>query len=189
MANLELKGVARAAGKKGASRKLRAAGSIPCVVYGRKIDTLSATINPADLAKVLATDFGANVVFDLVVDDNGKEFRHAVMVKSVQRDPVSRRILHADFYAVEDDRKVLVRVPLRLEGRAAGVALGGKLRCAARDVMVSCLPKDIPTVVVFDVTPMNIKERAQISAVPRPSGCEFVYNNDFLVAEIFPPRS
>ena len=189
MADLELKAVARAAGKKGASHKLRAAGNIPCVVYGRKIDTLSAAINPADLAKVLSTDFGPNVVFDLVIDDNGKEIRHSVMVKSVQRDPVSRRIIHADFYAVEADRKVLVRVPLRLEGRAAGVALGGKLRCAARDVMVSCLPKDIPTVVIFDVTPMNIKERAQISAVPRPAGCEFVYNNDFLVAEIFPPRS
>ena len=189
MANLELKGVIRAAGKKGASRKLRASGSIPCVMYGRNVESLSASVNPADLAKVLSTDFGANIVFDLVVDDNGKEVRHPVMVKSVQRDPVSRRIIHADFYAIEADRKVLVRVPLRLEGRAAGVALGGKLRCAARDVMVSCLPKDIPTVVVFDVTPMNIKERAQISAVPRPAGCEFIYNNDFLVAEIFPPRT
>lgn len=189
MANLELKGEIRAAGKKGASRKLRAAGSIPCVVYGRTIDTVSASINPADFAKILSTEAGANVVFDLVINDNGKEIRHTVMVKSVQRDPVSRKIIHADFYAVEADRKVLVKVPLRLEGRAAGVALGGKLRSAAREVVVSCLPKDIPTVVIFDVTPMGIKDRAQISAVPRPEGCEFVYHNDFLVAEIFPPRS
>jgi len=189
MAKLELKGTIRAAGKKGASRKLRAAGSIPVVVYGRKIDTVSASVNPADLDKILATDFGANIVFDLVIDDNGKEIRHEVMIKSAQRDPLSRRIIHADFYAVEADRKVLVHVPLRLTGRAAGVALGGKLRSAARDVVVSCLPKDIPTEVPFDVTPLGIKERAQISAVPRPQGCEFVYSNDFLVAEIYPPRS
>ncbi len=189
MANLEIKGVVRAGGKKGVSRKLRASGSIPVVCYGRHVDTVAATINPADLIKVLSTEFGPNIVFALVIDDNGKEIRRDVMIKSVQRDPVSRRILHADFYAVDADRKVTVRVPLRLEGKAAGVGLGGKLRSAARDVVVSCLPKDIPTEVVFDVTPMNIKDRVQISAVPRPAGCEFVYSSDFLVAEIYPPRA
>ncbi len=189
MANVELKGVVRKAGKKGDSRKLRAAGSIPAVVYGHNVDSVAATVNPADLAKVLSTEFGPNIVFDLVLDDNGKEVRHAVMVKCVQRNPLTRRIIHADFYAIDPAAKVSVRVPLRLDGRAAGVALGGKLRCAARDVVVSCLPKDIPTEVVFDVTPMGIKDRVQISAVPRPNGCEFVYGDDFLVAEIYPPRS
>ena len=189
MANLEVKGVVRAGGKKGVSRKLRAAGSIPVVCYGRHIDTVAATIDPNDLTKALSTEFGPNIVFALVLDDNGKEIRRDVMVKSVQRDPVTRRVLHADLYAVDADRKVNVRVPLRLDGKAVGVGLGGKLRSAARDVVVSCLPKDIPTEVVVDVTNLNIKERIQISAVKRPAGCDFLYSSDFLVAEIYPPRS
>lgn len=189
MEKMELKGVIRAAGKKGASRKLRAAGSIPVVCYGRGIDTISATVSPADLTKVLSTEYGPNAVFAFVIDDNGKEIRRDVMVKCVQREPVSRRIIHADFYTIEADRKVNIRVPLRLDGKAVGVGLGGKLRPAAREVVVSCLPKDIPTVITFDVTPMGLKDRAQISAVPRPEGCEFVYNSDFLIAEIIPPRS
>ena len=189
MEKLEIKGVVRCGGNKGVSRRLRANGELPIVCYGRHIDTLAATINPNDLAKVLSTEFGPNIVFTLVLDNKGEEVRREVMVKSVQRDPVSRRILHADFYAVDADRAVKVRVPLRLEGKAVGVGLGGKLRSAAREVVVSCLPKDIPSVVVYDVTSMNIKDRVQISAVPRPAGCEFVYASDFLVAEVYPPRS
>ncbi len=189
MDTVEIKGCVRVPNKKGASRKLRAAGSIPVVCYGRHIDTLSATINPADLVKAISTAYGPNQVITLVVDDNGKEIRRDVMVKCVQRDPLSRRILHADLYTIDADRKVTVRVPLRLDGKAVGVGLGGKLRSAARDVVISCLPKDIPTEVVFDVTPMNLKDRAQISAVPRPNGCEFIFSSDFLVAEIIPPRA
>ena len=189
MDKVEVKGCIRVPNKKGASRKLRAAGSIPVVCYGRHVDTISATINPADLVKAISTAYGPNQIITLVVDDNGKEVRRDVMVKSVQRDPVSRRILHADLYTIDADRKVMVKVPLRLDGKAAGVGLGGKLRSAARDVVVTCLPKDIPTEVVFDVTPMGLKDRVQISAVPRPAGCEFVFSSDFLVAEIIPPRS
>ena len=189
MEKIEVKGIVRQGGKKGVSRKLRAAGNLPIVCYGRGIDTIAATINPNDLLKALSTEYGPNIVFTLVLDDNGKEIRRDVMVKCVQRDPLSRRILHADLYTIDADRKVTVRVPVRLEGKAVGVGLGGKLRSAARDVVISCLPKDIPTEVVFDVTPMNLKDRAQISAVPRPNGCEFIFSSDFLVAEIIPPRA
>lgn len=189
MEKVELKGEIRVPGKKGASRKLRAAGKIPVVCYGRGLEVISASIEPADLTRVLSTAYGPNIVFDFVVTQDGKEVRREVMLKSVQREPVSRRIIHVDIYAVEADRKVNVRVPLRLEGKAVGVGLGGKLRSAARDVVVSCLPKDIPTQVVCDVTPLNLRDRVQISAVPRPAGCEFIYGTDFLVAEILPPRN
>ena len=185
MGKLELKGDARVSGKKGASRKLRAAGMIPVTCYGRNVEAFSASVNPEALAKILSTDFGPNIVFDFVVGD----VRHAVMVKSLQRDPVSRRFLHADFYVVDADRKVTVHVPLELVGKSVGVGKGGSLRKAAREVVVSCLPKDIPVVVTFDVSPLDLKDRAQISSVPVVAGCEYVYDSDFLVAEIIPPRS
>jgi len=185
MEKIEIKGDVRVPGKKGASHKLRAAGLVPVTVYGRKVEAISASVNPDDLARVLSTDFGPNIVFSFVCGD----VAHDVMVKSVQRDPVSRRILHADFYCVEADRKIVIRVPLELTGKSVGVGKGGSLRKAAREVVVSCLPKDIPVVINFDVTPLDLKERAQISRVPVVSGCEYVYDNDFLVAEVIPPRA
>jgi large subunit ribosomal protein L25 len=185
MEKLEIKGEARVPGKKGASHKLRAAGRIPVVCYGRHIDAVSASIDPADLSKVLSTDFGPNIVFSFDCDGTKRD----VMVKSVQRDPVSRRILHADFYCVDADRKVVIRVPLSLTGKSVGVGKGGTLRKAAREVVVSCLPKDIPVVIEFDVTPLDLKDRAQISRVPVVSGCEYIYDNDYLVAEVIPPRA
>ncbi|MBQ1265249.1 MAG: 50S ribosomal protein L25 [Proteobacteria bacterium] len=185
MEKLEIKGDVRVPGKKGASHKLRAAGRIPVVCYGRNTETVSASIDPAELNKVLSTDFGPNIVFSFVCGDAARD----VMVKSVQRDPVSRRILHADFYCVDADRKVTVRVPLSLTGKSVGVGKGGTLRKAAREVVVSCLPKDIPVVIEFDVTPLDLKDRAQISRVPVVSGCEYIYDNDYLVAEVIPPRA
>ena len=185
MDKIAIKGEARVAGKKGAARKLRAAGSIPVTCYGRGIDSISASVKPDDLTKVLSTDYGPNIVFNFSVDDKSYD----VMVKSVQRNPLSRRIIHADFYVVDAARKVRVRVPLSLTGKSVGVGQGGRLRQAARDVVVSCLPKDIPVVIPFDVTPLGLKDRAQISKVPVLSGCEYIYDNDFLVAEVIPPRS
>ncbi len=185
MEKLELKGEARVAGKKGASRKLRATGMIPVTCYGRGVDAISASINPDDLTRILSTEYGPNIVFDFVCGDA----RHTVMVKSVQRHPVTRRFLHADLYCIDADRKVRVRVPLELTGKSVGVGKGGSLRKAARDVVVSCLPKDIPSVINFDVTPLDLKERAQISRVPVIDGCEYIYDNDFLVAEVIPPHA
>lgn len=185
MEKLELKGDVRVPGKKGACHKLRAAGRIPVVCYGRHVDTVSATIDPMDLNKILSTDFGPNIVFTFTCDGKSCD----VMVKSVQRDPVSRRIIHADFYCIDADRKVVVRVPLSLTGKSIGVGKGGTLRKAAREVVVSCLPKDIPVVVEFDVTPLDLKDRVKISRVPVVAGCTYLYDNDFLIAEIIPPRS
>jgi len=189
MEKFVLKGVARSKTKKGANRKLRSAGLTPVICYGRTTQATAASVDPAELLKILSTDHGPNLVFDFVMDDNGTEVKHEVMLRSIQRDPVTRRIIHADLYAIDAQRKVTVRVPIRLDGKAVGVGLGGKLRQAAREVVLSCLPKDIPVVVTFDVTTMSLKERAQISHVPVPEGCEFLFDNDFLVAEIIPPRN
>ncbi|MCL2326022.1 MAG: 50S ribosomal protein L25 [Proteobacteria bacterium] len=189
MEKFVLKGVARSKTKKGANRKLRSSGLTPVICYGRTTEATSAAVDPAELLKILSTDHGPNLVFDLAIDNNGAEVKHEVMLRSIQRDPVTRRIIHADLYAIDAQRKVTVRVPIRLDGKAAGVGLGGKLRQAAREVALRCLPKDIPVVVAFDVSPMGLKERAQISQVPVPEGCEFIFDSDFLVAEIIPPRS
>lgn len=188
MQKIEVKGDVRKSGKKGACRKLRAAGSIPVVVYGHNVESLAVAIKPDDLIKALSTEYGPNIVFDIVLNDEGKEIRRPVMVKCLQRHPVTRRILHADLYAIDPERDVTVHVPLSLEGRSVGVAAGGELRQAARDVVVSCHPSNIPVKVVLDTTALNIRERVKISQVPRPEGCEFVYLNDFLVCEIYPPR-
>lgn len=189
MEKLELKAVVRASSNKGAARRLRMAGMIPAVCYGRDEETIATAINPLELTKLLSGPHGPNLVFDLLIDDNGAVTRREVMVKSVQRDPVTRRFLHADFYIISHERKVIVRVPIRLEGRSVGVSMGGRLRQSARDVVLTCLPQDIPVEVVYDVTPLGLKERTQISKVTPPAGCTFIYNTDFLVAEVSPPRT
>lgn len=196
METVELKGKIRTEIKKGACRRLRNAGLIPVVCYGRNVaadergvKAISGSVSPADLQKALSGEYGPNVVINLVLEGDGKEIRHNVMVQKLDRDPVTRRYLHCDFIVVEDDQKVLVEVPIRLDGKAVGVGLGGKLRQVARSVNVRCLPKDIPVDVPFDVTAMNLKDRAQVSQIVPADGLELVYANDFSIAQILPPRS
>jgi large subunit ribosomal protein L25 len=174
---------------KGPAHRLRAAGMIPAVCYGRKIKSVALEVDPASLQKILTTEYGPNLVFDVLIGKGESAVRHEVMLRGVQRDPVSRKILHIDLYCVEEDRKVVVRVPFRMDGKSIGVGQGGRLRQAAREVVVTCLPKHIPVVIPVDVTPLGSKDCRQISQVPLPEGCQFIYDNDFLVAEVIPPRA
>lgn len=187
MSTQELKGVVRKGANKGVARRLRVSGQIPAVCYGKGLDSIAFAVDPAELAKVLSGPFGPNVVFNLVLDDAGKAITRSVMVKSLQREPVSRRVIHADLYAIDPTRKVVVEVPIVLEGRSVGVAQGGKLRQVTRGVNVRCLPADIPVEVKYDVSALDIKQRAQVSQITVPENLELVYHTDFAIAQILPP--
>lgn len=187
MSTQELKGVIREGASKGFSRRLRAAGLIPAVCYGKGLESLSFSVSPVELMKVLSGSYGPNAIFDLVLDDNGKEQRRTVMIRCLQRDPVTRKILHADFYAIDPARKVLVEVPIVLVGRSVGVAMGGRMRQVARSVNVRCLPKHIPETIACDVSKLEIKQRAQVSQITVPEELELVYHADFAVAQVLAP--
>ena len=130
----------RADAGKGVARKLRAAGSVPGVLYGHDTAPVQIAVDARDLSRVLHTSAGANVLVDLVVD--GKE--HLAMPREVQRDRIHDLFLHVDFLAVSRTEKVTVTVPIRLIGTAVGVKEGGILDHHLWEVSVSCLPGDVP---------------------------------------------
>ena len=113
----------REAGGKGAARKLRAAGQVPAVLYGSGIDPVVLAVESRLLDDVLHA--GANAVLDLTghKDLKGK----LALVKAVQRDPVSRRVLHCDLYAVDIRKKVTVSVALHYDGKPSGVELQSEM--------------------------------------------------------------
>ena len=116
---------------KGAARKLRAAGRIPAVVYGRGTESRAISVDPKALVQLLQKGgAGMNTLIELSVDGTAK----TVLVKELQRDPVRGRPLHTDFYLVDLDQKVEVSVPIRLTGRAPGVELGGILDHPLREI-------------------------------------------------------
>lgn len=170
---------------KSVTRKLRAQDLIPAVVYGPSVDTVSVTLAPKELLKILTGPYKKNAIFDLVVEGGPT---HQVRLKAFDRHPVSRRLQHADFIVVRDDTPIYVDVPIRLVGTARGIKLGGALKQLHREVTLRCLPKDVPAELVFDVTKLGVGQRALAGSIEAPPGTELIIENDFAIAQVIIPR-
>ncbi|HXV75015.1 MAG TPA: 50S ribosomal protein L25, partial [Candidatus Polarisedimenticolaceae bacterium] len=122
---------------KNANRRLRAAGNIPGNVYGLGLEPYSVSVSPRRIDEILKSASGRNSIIRLSLA-GGKASR-AVMLREIQRDPVSEQLLHIDFVRVDENKPVHVRVPVHLVGTPIGVKNeGGVLDFVHRDVEVSC---------------------------------------------------
>lgn len=176
----------RSATGKGAARKLRATGMIPGVYYGGGSDPQPVQLNARELVRLLETSSaGINTLIDLKgAALDGK----VVLVKELQRDPVNGAALHADFYAVDVDRKVTVNVPVHLEGTAIGVKMGGIVDHALREIELECLPRAIPEELRIDVSALELGDSLHVRDIPLPAGVEVLTDVDLSVVSVVAPR-
>jgi len=171
---------------KGVAHRLRARNLIPAVLYGPHSDKpLNIAVDPRALRAAVKTPHKLNTLLTLQLDQGGERL---ALLKDYQQDPVSRAVLHADFYEVKVDEPVTVRVPLVLVGRAEGVAAGGVLTQLRREVEVVCTPRDIPERIVHDVTPMKAGTALHVADLTVPEGVKIRYLTNFAVATISAPE-
>ncbi len=171
---------------KGVARKLRAAGRIPGVCYGKGTSTTPLSVDPTALRKLLdASDTGMNTIISLT--GGGDLDGTMVLVKDLQRDPVRGAYLHADFYTVDLQQRVEVSVPIHITGKAIGVENGGVLDQALREIALSCLPLSIPKDVVADVTALDMGDSLHIRDITLPEGVELVSDPDLSVISVVAP--
>jgi large subunit ribosomal protein L25 len=169
---------------KGPARRLRSKGLIPAVVYGRKGEPSHLAVDPTVLLAAIATPQRFNTLLRLAFDGNEKH----VLFKDYQVDPVSRKLLHADFLEVQLDQAVKVDVPVVTVGRAEGQTQGGILSLAAHDIVLEALPGKIPVRIEVDVTNLKIGQSIHISELKPPEGCKFRYSTDYVVAFVAVPE-
>src|SRR5687767_4734470 len=103
---------------KGAARRLRHAGLIPAVAYGKDLPATTLSVAPKDIVSIIKSERGQNTVLQMKVD-GGNDL--LVMIKQYTYHPVSRSLEHVDFVQVKLDRPVDVEVPLITHGKAVGV--------------------------------------------------------------------
>jgi large subunit ribosomal protein L25 len=140
---------------KAAIRDLKKNGMIPAVVYGLKEPPVAIAISPKAVARVLASDAGMNSV--MFLQREGTDVKRHVIIKDIQRDPITSRLRHVDFMRVDMSLKVRVKVPVRLVGTAIGVkGQGGVLDFAHREIEIECLPNLIPGHIDVDITSLNV---------------------------------
>ncbi len=159
---------------KGPARQLRVRGLTPAIYYGPGTEPMKLAVSPLELQKALSGAYGRNQVLELSLGGETK----LALVRDLAIHPVTRAILHADFYAVARDRKVETKVPFEAQGRALGVQKGGFLRKVYRDLPVRAFPQDVPASIVLDVASLDIGGVVRVQDLPLDPGVEVTYPAD-----------
>jgi large subunit ribosomal protein L25 len=160
---------------KGQARRLRKAGKLPAVVYGRG-DTEVLTVDARELLLIRQSG-GENTIIDLETGGDTPE-KCSVILREVQIDPVSRVQMHADFYRLAMDELIAVTVPVEFvnipEDRLK--AAQAEMSVLARELTVECLPRDIPNAIVVDVAELDVGDMLYAGTIALPQGVTLVTN-------------
>ena len=175
---------------KGPAGRLRAAGRIPGIVYGMAKDSFAVAVQPRNIELILRSETGFNTIFNLSLGTGDKNAKRAVMLKELQRDPVTDRLVHVDFVRVDLDTKVTVDVPVRIIGESIGVTLEfGTMDVITRSVEVECLPNDIPDALELDVSELHVGQHATVADLNAPEGVTLLIADDTTVLNIAHQRA
>lgn len=174
MQQTQMKIEARTSTGKGISRKLRAAGRIPGVVYGRGMEPVPVSLDPKALAAAIAGEGGINNLITL--QGGGSLDQTVVIVADIQRDALRGNAEHVDLHQVNMNEKVRVNVPVSLQGTAAGVKEGGLLDFAHHTLHIECLPGSIPEHIEIDITSIKIGHSIHVQDLNLPNGVKCLDN-------------
>ncbi len=134
------------------TKALRRAQIVPGVIYGRNVPAKSVQCGYLALAKALQ-QAGTSRLIALSLE--GERFPRNVLIREVQRDPITSRILHVDFYAIEAGHKLRVEVPLVQRGEAPAEEIGGMVSQVLESIEVECLPEDMPAAIEIDLSKLE----------------------------------
>lgn len=158
MKQISLTASARQDTGKGAARRVRAQGMIPGVVYGPAISPINVSVTEADLRTAMRAQSGGISILDLEVDGASQK----VLLRDVQRDPVTSHVVHVDFHAISMDKPIHISVPINYVGTPVGLKEGGIQQIIMRELDIACLPTNIPEHVVVDVTNLAVGDSLHV---------------------------
>ena len=140
----------------------RAAGNIPCVIYGGKTNQ-HFTVKENALNNLVYTPN----VYSVAIDIEGTSIN--ALIKDIQFHPVTDRILHIDFIELVPGQHVNTLIPIVFEGSSIGVRNGGKLRKTLRKLSIRSTPENLPDNITIDITPMTIGEKVYVKDLEAPN--------------------
>jgi len=178
--------IRREAGGKGVAGRHRAEGRLPAVLYGHGIAApIAVSTDPVQFAKGLQNPKGFNALFQVNLPG---EPSVPVLVRDVQRDAISRAIIHVDLVVPDVERPIVAIVPVNLTGKSIGITTGGRLRKPYREIKLRAKPAEIPSEVLIDITNLDHGDGIMASQLPLPEGVEPVFDRDYLVVKVLKPR-
>jgi large subunit ribosomal protein L25 len=187
MATIQLDSKKRTMTGKGSARKLRSVGRLPVILYGPETNPIMLSLDYKHLQKILRGKSAENIIFDLKVDSNGTNQSRRVMIKEIQKDPVTRDYLHVDFYEISMEKELEVDIPVYLVNTPIGVSEGGILEHIRRELKISCMPKNLVDKIEIDVSGLDIGQSLHIEDITLPPGLKSIEDRDLTIATIVAP--
>jgi len=183
---LILKVATRAQTGRSASRRLRKVNRIPAILYGKHSDPEKLSIEVPEFTKLLKSVAGRSLLIELNRDDKAE--KALSFLQEIQRDPITDRYLHVDLHEVKPDEKFEIRVPIYLAGEAFGVKnQSGVLEVNTHTLRIRTLPKDLPSVIEVDVTPLKVGETIKLGELKPIEGVEFLDSKGQVVVACVEP--
>ena len=191
MEKLHLKAIERDKRGKEESRRLRARGFVPAVLYGKDLKPLSLALQLKDLDEVLSTSAGMNAIITLDLEQGAekKTKGFTVMVKEYQADILTRRLTHADLLKVDLKQEIEVMVRVHLTGKSQGVTRGGLIEHTKREIKVKCLPTNIPPQIEVDITSLDIGNSIHLNDLKLPQGVVAADEANISIVSIVAPAA
>lgn len=176
MKSITIKGSERENVGKKATKALRDAGQVPCVIYGGEQPVHFAADEIA-FKNLVYTPNAHTVVIELA----GKTFN--AILQDIQFHPVTDKILHIDFYELNDSKEIIMEVPVKVVGNSKGVLAGGTLRLNQRRLKVKALPKNLPDFIEADVTELEMGNKLYVTKLTL-GDYKLMHPNNTVVAQV-----
>lgn len=159
MKSITIQGSERESVGKKASKALRNAGKVPCVVYGGE-EPLHFAADEISFKDLVYTPNAHTVVIEF---EDGRKID--AVLQDIQFHPVTDNILHVDFYQLFPDKEVTMKIPVRLLGNSPGVRNGGRLLFRKRKLVIRALPKDLPDFFNVDISTLKIGDLVAVDTL------------------------
>ncbi|TXE12815.1 50S ribosomal protein L25/general stress protein Ctc [Seonamhaeicola algicola] len=177
MKSITINGSQRESVGKKATKALRNAGQVPCVLYGGDKPVHFAA-QELDFSNLVYTPNAHTVVITL---ENGETYN--AILQDIQFHPVTDRILHIDFYQLFDDKEITMDIPVSFVGNSRGVKNGGVLRKNKRSLRVKALPANLPDFIEADITPLKIGGKLYITTLENDA-YKFMHPDNTVVCQV-----
>ena len=184
---MNLKATPRETVGNGPSRVLRRDGKIPAILYGPNTEPLKLTIDQLELEPIFKSGAVSQKLLKLKID--GVAGTSNVMIKEIQKHPVSHNLLHLDLYQVTMDQKIKVMVPVVTTGKCVGVEMGGMLQIIRRELEVLSLPDRIPENITVDITDLDIGDSLHVEDLDLEGDVEIPADVNFTILTVLSPKA
>ncbi|HEX2167257.1 MAG TPA: 50S ribosomal protein L25/general stress protein Ctc [Longimicrobiales bacterium] len=183
--NARLQAEPRQESGKSATRKMRAAGRIPAVVYGHGEDTRMLSVDAHELELLFNRVHWENTIVELTIQGERAPVR--TLVREVQSHAYKPLVVHVDFQQIHAGERVHVSVPIRLIGNAPGVKEGGVMMQTETDLDIRCTPDRIPESIEVDVSGLGIGDAVHLRDIVLPEGVEAEIDAERTICSVTPP--